>query len=283
MTFREFSKYLSRELSNIYTDKRERQNIVVLLLSYHSGLDRSGIMLRDEEPVPETIVRKVNESLVMLKENVPIQYVTGETWFHDLRIRVNPDVLIPRPETEELVEIVSNIPLAPNSNILEIGTGSGCIALALKKLLPKMKVTATDISLQALKTASENAIFNKLDVKFEYWDISQIHQLEQEKFDLIISNPPYIPPNERMTLELHVRNQEPGMALFTPNDDPMHFYRIISRKARYMITNNGLLAFECHTDHAENVADVVEQSSWAHVKVKKDINGKNRFVLASLQ
>ncbi len=281
-TFRELRRQLSRDLTPHYPEERERQNIIFLLLSHYTGYDQTRLLLQNDASVPESICRKVSNSLLKLKANTPIQYIIGELWFHDLRIEVNTSVLIPRPETEELADLACQLPLPENGHILEIGTGSGCIALALKKCKPGMDVTASDISEKALQTAEKNAGLNNLQVNFVHWDIRESHVLEKKKFDLIISNPPYVPPGERKSMEARVLDYEPNEALFTPEHDPLFYYRIIAQKANQMGKPSTCLAFECHTDYAKDTAAMLQQAGWQFVEIKKDLSGKNRFVFATL-
>jgi release factor glutamine methyltransferase len=283
MTLRELRKTFADELTNVYPDKRERNNVICLLFAHLYQTNLGGLLMLNDEEVPGEIHKTAVKLLAQLKNNTPVQYVIGQTWFHGLQITVNPSVLIPRPETEELADKVIQSGIPKNGRLLEIGTGSGCLVLSLKSMRKDLQVIATDISSASLKTAAHNAHLNNLDIRLIEWDIHETHSLENEKFDCIVSNPPYIPPSEKHLLELRVKHHEPAESLFTPDNDPLHFYRIIQTKSKKMLTPAGKLVFECHTDFTTQVASMLKQNHWTNVSEQTDINGKKRFVFATLQ
>jgi release factor glutamine methyltransferase len=215
-----------------------------------------------------------------LKTGEPIQYIVGETEFSGLKIFVDRNVLIPRPETEELVNIVQNTKLKfedAKTNILDICTGSGCIALALKKKIPYSKVTALDIYEEVLCVAKKNAEYNKLDVNFIRSDIFSF--VTNEKYDIIISNPPYVRESEKMLMQKNVLNFEPELALFVENDNPLKFYKRIAKFAENHLNTDGLLFFEINENFAEDVKEILKNHHFADVKHFKDFLGKERFVV----
>lgn len=222
----------------------------------------------------------------------PIQYIVGAAWFYGLKFKVNPSTLIPRPETEELVEWVLNqfSIHKKNINILDIGTGSGCIPIVLKRKRPSWHVGAIDISESALLTASRNAWRHETDINFKVADIlaenKWIDLLEYYKnIDIIISNPPYILVNEKDKLAKNVLDYEPSLALFVPNDDALLFYRKIAQFLLFIRnhtkgTEGGKkwLFFECHADFAKDVLQLLEEYGFENLELKRDLSGKERMV-----
>lgn len=217
-----------------------------------------------------------SEQLDRLKTGVPVQHVTGWADFRGLRLKVSKHVLIPRPETEELVDrIVRQHRVQSDFSVLDIGTGSGCIPLALKNELVSCQVTGIDMSAEAIKTAVENAALHKIDVNFE---LSRIEDYEpSEPFDVIVSNPPYIPLEEAKELEEHVLNHEPHIALFAPENDPLYFYRYITEFSRkHLKKPGGRLYFEAHHIYAVQAFHHISKS--AEAQLINDLFGKPRFI-----
>lgn len=213
----------------------------------------------------------------------PVQYVTGHTEFRGLHLQVSPQVLIPRPETEQLVEIaLEAVGRKLPFRVLDIGTGSGCIALAVKQAIPNASVTACDISRSALRIAKANATQNGLEIQCIVADLlaTDFVGLVGSGYDLVIANPPYIPDHERSGLPRMVRDYEPGAALFC-GEDPLKFYRAISRHVTNgLLGHRGVLALETHADYAESVGALLEQHRGLQVQVKQDFAGLPRFVFA---
>lgn len=227
--------------------------------------------------------------IIQLLQYKPIQYILGEAWFYRLLFRVNPSVLIPRPETEELVqwviEDVSNqlagLPKSHQMNILDVGTGSGCIAIALKKNLPELNVIAIDKSRDALEVAKENASANQTAVSFYDMDITRTESTSSlPDLNIIISNPPYISLREENELQAQVKDYEPKIALFVPDNDPLFFYKAILKLSDNKLVTGGKLYFEAHQDHASDVAELLRHKSFKKVVLKKDISGNDRMVSA---
>ena len=211
----------------------------------------------------------------------PIQYILGETEFYGLPFKVTPATLIPRPETEELVDwIIANCNKNPKT-LLDIGTGSGCIAIALAKNLPAVKVSAMDISEEALKVASENAIYNKVTVNFSKKDILGTSTLPQ-KYDVIISNPPYVRNSEKEMMQKNVLDFEPASALFVEDDNPLLFYSKIAKLAKNYLNPNGFLFFEINEYLSKEVIQLLERESFSEIELKQDFFGKDRMIKCTL-
>ncbi len=213
-----------------------------------------------------------------LQNNEPIQYILGNTEFYGLNFKVTPAVLIPRPETEELVEWILLDTKHPNPHILDIGTGSGCIAIALAKKMNAV-VNAWDVSTKALDIAKENAIANNVSVIFSEIDVLKYQQNEQ-RFDIIVSNPPYIKEAEKKMMSKNVLDFEPQQALFVPDSDALIFYNRIADIAQQQLTNNGMLYFEINQAKGIEVVQLLEKKGFVNVELKKDISGNNRMVRA---
>lgn len=209
----------------------------------------------------------------------PIQYVQGTARFLGRTFRVAPGGLIPRPETEELVERMLE-EVAPASRILDIGTGSGCIAVTLSKELPEAEVTAWDISGEALAIAGDNNRLLQTSVQFVQRDVLTYQPTEDEYFDVIVSNPPYVTETEKKDMEPNVLNWEPSGALFVPDSDPLRFYRRIGELGRSMLTVGGRLYFEINRAFGEAVASMLRKQGYTNVRIRKDISGNDRYVIA---
>lgn len=217
-----------------------------------------------------------------LKAREPVQYVTGIADFYGLQLRVTPDVLIPRPETEELVEwILEENPRDEALHIQDIGTGSGCIPLALKARRPRWTCTGTDVSPEALDVARGNATELQLDVDFERHDVLAVstHQpTTTGQQNIIVSNPPYIPPSEKSKMDASTLTHEPALALFVPEDDPLVFYRLIAKKARELLVEGGKLYFETNEFNNDEVVALLKSAGYGEVEARKDLSGKWRMV-----
>lgn len=223
--------------------------------------------------------RELESILSRLCNFEPIQYVQGTARFLGRTFRVAPGGLIPRPETEELVERMLE-EVAPASRILDIGTGSGCIAVTLSKELPEAEVTAWDISGEALAIAGDNNRLLQTSVQFVQRDVLTYQPTEDEYFDVIVSNPPYVTETEKKDMEPNVLNWEPSGALFVPDSDPLRFYRRIGELGRSMLTAGGRLYFEINRAFGEAVASMLRKQGYTNVRIRKDISGNDRYVIA---
>ncbi|SFD03987.1 release factor glutamine methyltransferase [Chitinophaga sp. CF118] len=257
---------------------REAANIAHILMEHLTGMSKMDrIVYKDKLLSPEQEIR-LQQSIEALLKHEPIQYVIGKGWFYGLELAVNSHVLIPRPETEELVEwIVNDVKTAVK--ILDVGTGSGAIPLALKKELPQADVWSVDISAGALEIAAANAAQLNLAVHFEQVDIlDNIASQQLPMFDIIVSNPPYIRDSEQADMEEQVVAHEPRIALFVPDHDALLFYREIGLLAKEKLTPGGKLYFEINEAFGKEVVELLQEQGFTNVVLKQDIYGKDRMV-----
>jgi len=284
---------LIQALSPIHGD-REAASIAHIFMEHITGLGKMDrIVYKDRELTvdQEDGFRKGLEALL---RNEPVQYVTGTGWFYGMELKVSPDVLIPRPETEELVEwIIEDVKKAgkhpenpetgtgTHPRILDIGTGSGAIPLAIKKHLPLAAVSAIDISEGALKIATENALKLSLSINFSRVDVLDENATASlPGFDIIVSNPPYICEQERAGMQEQVLDYEPNIALFVPNHDPLRFYRRIGLLALEKLPAGGALYFEINEAYGAETAKLLEEQGYVDVILKQDLFGKDRMIKA---
>jgi release factor glutamine methyltransferase len=257
---------------------REAANIAHILMEHLTGMSKMDRIVYKDNPFLEEA--QLQTSLEALLQHQPIQYVIGKSWFYGLELMVNSQVLIPRPETEELVEWIVKDVKTP-VKILDIGTGSGAIPLALKKELPSAEVWSVDISEGALEVAAANSAQLNLAVHFEQMDIlSPAQQLPA--FDIIVSNPPYIRESEQADMEEQVVSYEPRIALFVPDHDALLFYRQIGLLAQEKLTAGGRLYFEINEAFGREVVALLEEQGFINVVLKQDIYGKDRMVRADI-
>ena len=218
-----------------------------------------------------------------LQNNEPFQYIIGETFFYELLIRCDERALIPRPETEELVDwIVHSVDKNQELKLLDVCTGSGCIALALKSILKSSAISATDISLDAIALAKKNALLLGLEVTFLQDNalIDESDLFENDSLNIIVSNPPYIPMKDKVAMEKNVLDFEPHLALFVADESPLVFYKAIAEKAKRLLKTNGLLFFELHENYAIETKTLVESFGFEEVEIKLGLQGKNRMLKA---
>lgn len=267
-----------RDLSPLYP-KGEVRAIACAVFFDRLGWDASDVMIERDASLSESELLQVYLPLKRLRTGEPLQYVLGHIEFHGLRIKVDPAVLIPRPETEELVDMIIRSRPGGPKRILDIGTGSGCIALALKKAFPQADVTGIDLSPDALVVAEANARANDLQVTWQQADVLDLGQRLQP-CDLIVSNPPYVPRSEEASLAPNVREHEPHMALFVEDIDPLLFYRVIGQRALDLLPSGGELWFEGHHIHAPEVGLMLECSGYSEIQVLTDLSGAPRFIHA---
>jgi release factor glutamine methyltransferase len=281
---REAYQELRMAMSVMY-DLRESASIADMVMEEISGWERSLRIIHHNEELSEAQLERFQQCSRELLHGRPIQYVLGHAWFAGMRFKVDERVLIPRPETEELVEIVRNIyrnkHQAENYQIrmLDIGTGSGCIAIALKRYFEDWKVTAMDKSKKAIELAMFNAELLGTDIKFVEADILiEAWNDHKPSFDIMVSNPPYIPDEDKQDMALHVLKHEPHMALFTENEDPLIFYKAIVNFSLHHLYRGGMLFFETHASYAHEVASWMESNEFEQVTVLQDMQGKDRIV-----
>ena len=267
----------------------EAEAITLIAIAEVCGFSNARIKAFPELELTSEQSEKLNELLDQLKTGKPIQYILGKTEFYGLPFNVNPSVLIPRPETEELVEwVISSVSSGQFAvdSMLDIGTGSGCIAISLKKHLPNAKVSAIDVSAKALKTAKENAELNEVEIDFIESDIliensfSQISNLKSQ-ISIIISNPPYVTLHDKTKMHINVTDFEPHTALFVPENDPLVFYKAIADFAVNNLQANGLLFFEINESYGEQIVELLNDKGFKNIELRKDMSGRDRMIRAS--
>jgi len=281
-------QYLKNNLTDIY-DERESANIAELIIEKISGLKRTERILNKQQPLKIEQINTIENYLQELINHKPVQYVLNEAWFAGMKFFVDENVLIPRPETEELVEwIVQDAGLSLTAyhsplTILDIGTGSGCIAIALKNKIKNADVFAIDISEPALKIAASNAQESNTDINFAKANILQNQiKINMPLFDVIVSNPPYITKKESAEMHTNVIAYEPYVALFVPDENPLLFYNAISDFALSHLKEKGNLYFEIHENFANDIVNLMQQKGFQSIEIKKDLQQKNRMVKAVL-
>ena len=266
------------ELKEIYTES-EINKLVYLVLEKIVGFDRVQLLTKNDLTLNEMQRDAISSYIKRLKNGEPIQYILGETEFFGLKIHVSQSALIPRPETEELVEWILEVAGRTWTKILDIGTGSGCIPVALKKNLPDSNISAMDVSESALGLALENATLHDVKITFYHDDILSPKN-NYDGFDVIVSNPPYIPMAEKSEMDRNVVEFEPHLALFVEDDDPLLFYRAIARFAYSQLSTGGILFFETHFELAQAVGELLMSMGFAETEIRKDISGNERMVKA---
>lgn len=285
MTLHDAHQQLLFQLYSIY-DNNEAREIAGLVLEHVTGwkrIDRIQNKMLPLLPEQEDVLQQLTHQLLQYK---PLQYVLNEAWFAGLKLYVDERVLIPRPETEELVDwVIKDIrsaQKASNCTILDIGTGSGCIALALKSQLPFSTIHACDSSEGALEVAKQNANSNHLSVEFHLLDILLETSYELLPIvDFIVSNPPYVPLGNKNSMHPNVLEYEPHIALFVADDDPLLFYKTIARLAKLKVNKEGAVYFEIHEELAIPVQEVLRQEGFSTIEIRKDMQGKDRMVKAA--
>lgn len=281
MQIKNYRTFFIETLTPIY-DAAEAESFFYLILKKLHQMKRIDLALQPNLVFSDDEILKWNELLEQLKKEIPIQYILGTTFFYGLEFEVNENVLIPRPETEELVDwIVSDYKALQRHDfkILDIGTGSGCIAIALAKNLSQAEVVAIDVSEQALITAKNNAVYNATEVTFIQKNILETEHLEQP-FDVIVSNPPYVRHLEKAEIKKNVLEHEPHLALFVEDDDALLFYRKIAVLAQKNLKKNGRLYFEINQYLGKETVALLVQIGFKNVVLKQDIYGNDRMIRA---
>ena len=293
MIVKQYRNYFNETLKTIYPIT-EIDSFFFLLLEEYLGFRRVDIVLKSDFKITQETLNLLQSATKQLEQEVPLQYIIGKTEFYGLPFVVNKHVLIPRPETEELVAwVVSESSRFKTFNtsikqttetkqlkILDIGTGSGCIPISLKKQLPFAKISAIDISKEALTVAKKNAVLNNVDIHFILQDILKTVALDQH-YDIIISNPPYVRESEKKELKNNVLKNEPHVALFVENDNPLIFYAKIAELAKNYLNKNGLLFFEINQYLGTETIDLVNKKGLKNIQLKKDMFGNDRIIVAS--
>nr|WP_315183548.1 peptide chain release factor N(5)-glutamine methyltransferase [uncultured Flavobacterium sp.] len=283
MNIKEYRTQFIQELTPIY-DAGEAESFFYLILEEKKQLKRIDLALHPDLVFSEEEIGVWNAILEQLQQEIPIQYLLGKTSFYGLDFEVNAAVLIPRPETEELVEWIlesqKSKPESQKVKILDIGTGSGCIAISLAKNLPDATVFALDVSEEALATAKKNAENNSVNVTFIHQNILETEDLLQQ-FDIIVSNPPYVRNLEKEEIKKNVLENEPHLALFVADNDALVFYKKIAQLAQKNLLSNGQLYFEINQYLGKEMVNLLEKMNFKTVDLRKDIYGNDRMTKAS--
>ncbi|MQP52971.1 MULTISPECIES: peptide chain release factor N(5)-glutamine methyltransferase [unclassified Flavobacterium] len=289
MVIKELKTHFFNSLKSIQ-DEREIESFFFILTEYLHNLKRVDVALNPNFELSEDDVKRWNAILSELQQEKPIQYITGEAWFYGLQFEVNENTLIPRPETEELVEWILNSPITHYPTpitILDIGTGTGCIPISLKANLPQANVSAIDVSVKALAVAKRNAQSNKVEVNFIEANILEVEDLfklpsaishNPSSYNIIVSNPPYVRNLEKQEIKKNVLDFEPHLALFVEDTDALLFYRKIAQLALKNLSPNGLLFFEINQYLGKETVELLKNLGFKNIDLKKDIYGNDRMI-----
>ncbi len=275
-------KYLQELLS--YYNKKEAEQLITILIEYLFGITRNNLILQPDYRISESELIEINSCVKKLKKYMPVQYITGAVEFHDLILKIDANVLIPRPETEELVQIITKYEKNEGLLVLDVGTGSGCISISLSKLLTDAIVHATDISPAAISIAQKNAISNNQNIIFHTHNILQQQPIcdangNKLLFDIIVSNPPYVTQNDKSKMNANVIDYEPHNALFVPEGNPLIYYKAIVNLAKNQLVHGGRIYLEINENMGKQMLALLNNSSTNAVLIK-DMSGKDRFIYA---
>lgn len=280
MTVRETITELRERLSPIY-GYDEARAMIRLIFNNLKGWDTTDLLINEDQPVSDYIRGKIVGILARLLKNEPIQYILGEARFYGMTLKVDRSTLIPRHETEELVDIIVDENKESDLRVLDICTGSGAIAIALARNLLFPKVSALDISPDAVKIAEENARDLHADINFFVEDVFR-YEPEPDSFDIIVSNPPYVDESEKSDMELNVLEYEPSSALFVPDDNPLVFYSRIFEIATTALSARGKIYLEINPRHASDLRTLASREGFHDIRIIKDISQRDRFLAASV-
>lgn len=281
MQLKELHTHFLNELKLLY-EPHEASIITAMVLESLAGAGKSDIIIHPHRIVEKEIQLKIEQALTLLKQHQPVQYVIGQAWFYNLLFKVSPAVLVPRPETEELVAaVIDFIKPGHSKTLLDIGTGTGCIPISIKKNLPQILVSALDISEGALAIAKENAATHLTEISFIQMNFLDENSWKRMPvFDVIVSNPPYIPENEKEKLDKNVTAHEPHLALFVPDNQRLIFYEKIAAFGKDNLSPNGCIFLETHESYAKEVAAHFLEQGYEAI-IKKDFYEKERMVIAN--
>lgn len=291
MILKDFKSVFTKQLSSVYPQS-EIDSFFFILIEEILGFKRIDSVLKADFLISSDVLNQLQNITERLLKEEPIQYITGNTEFYGLPFLVNKNTLIPRPETEELVEwIITEVSEIHGKNItnfsiLDIGTGTGCIPISIKHNLPNAIVSAIDVSLEALKVARKNAKLNTVEINFIEQDILNTDDLNQvldsKKIDIIVSNPPYVRNLEKAEIKNNVLENEPHLALFVEDNNPLIFYDKIANLAVKHLTKNGLLFFEINQYLGKETVEILNKKGFKNIELKKDFVGNDRMIKASL-
>ncbi|MCU0351533.1 MAG: peptide chain release factor N(5)-glutamine methyltransferase [Flavobacterium sp.] len=291
MLLKQYKNHFVSSLETLY-DSMEIESFFYIVSTFLHKKNRIALVFEPDFEINNEQLEHWNNVLEELKKEKPIQYILGEAWFFGLRFEVDANTLIPRPETEELVQWIIDTITEENSDfnqnslkIVDIGTGSGCIPISLKKELPMTEVAAIDVSDGALEVAQKNALTNNITVHFIKKDILSHTELllENQKWDIIVSNPPYVRLLEKEEIKKNVLEYEPHLALFVADDDALLFYRKIATLARTSLTENGYLFFEINQYLGAETVALLENLGFKNIQLRQDIYGNNRMIRCTLK
>lgn len=278
MNYSQIKKIFHQQLKEIYIEN-EIDSLFFIALEYVTSISKIEYILQKEEEISEEKLIELKFILEELTKNKPIQYITKNAYFYGLNFYVNEKVLIPRQETNELVDwVLMSVTHSKPIKILDIGTGSGCIAITLKKNLPLSEVFAIDISNEAIQVAQKNANDNEVEINFLQKNILEINDLKSN-FDIIISNPPYVRELEKLEMAPNVLDNEPHLALFVPDNNPLLFYEKITEIALKNLTEDGMLFFEINQYLSEETKKMIENKGFKNVTLRKDLQENYRMIL----
>ena len=291
MLLKQYKNHFVSSLETLY-DSMEIESFFYIVSTFLHKKNRIALVFEPDFEISNEQLEHWNNILEDLKKEKPIQYILGEAWFFGLRFEVDANTLIPRPETEELVEWIIDTITEENSDfnqnslkIIDIGTGSGCIPISLKKELPMTEVSAIDVSDGALEVAQKNALTNNITVHFIKKDILSHTELllENQKWDIIVSNPPYVRLLEKEEIKKNVLEYEPHLALFVADDDALLFYRKIATLAQTSLTEKGYLFFEINQYLGTETVALLENLGFKNIQLRQDIYGNNRMIRCTLK
>lgn len=270
---------LRSELTPVY-GHGETEAIIRLIFNHVKGWSTVDMLINENKPLSSFIISQIDSILDRLKKEEPIQYIVGQAYFYGMDFKVTLDVLIPRPETEELVDMITHNEKSADLRVLDIGTGSGCIAIALSRNLLFPKITAIDVSEAAINIAQENAKTFSAKIDFKVCDIFSYNP-DPDSLDIIVSNPPYIDESEKKDMHDNVLLHEPPTALFVPDRDPLVFYRRIGHIAIKALAPGRHLYFEINPRHADELSELLSKQGFDEISIITDIHGRHRFIKAS--
>lgn len=270
--------YIRQELSGFYPDA-EAAAMAKYILTEKYQLSALDLYAGKDMNFSSEKLSEVNDILARLKLYEPLQYIIGETWFCGYRFKVTPAVLIPRPETAELIDWIVTDNKRDGAHVLDVGTGSGCIPVSLALMMDSPVVSAWDISEEALSVASENARLNNADVAFSRVDVLGT-DIPDIKVDILVSNPPYITKSEKKDMEKNVLEWEPELALFVPDDDPLRFYKRIAELGLDILNDGGVIYFEINRAYGSETVEMLASMGYKNIELRKDLSGNDRMIKA---
>lgn len=280
MILKEAIEQLKNGLAAV-AEPQEAQAMIRIICEDIFNYDQVDVALRQDSELPEFAQQRITDIISRLQRHEPLQYIVGSARFHGHRFKVTPAVLIPRPETEQLVDLIVDENSASDLRVLDIGTGSGCIAISLARALKFAQVDALDVSRDALAVARENAAALKVRVNFFESDI--LSPQPAARYDIIVSNPPYVCWHERESMECNVKDYEPGQALFVPDNDPLLFYKAIAPYAAQSLEKGGRLYLEINQRFGQEVKKLLEENGLDEIRIIEDSYGNTRFAAAVMR